>query len=392
MAATSWMRGAPCSRMRRSIAGCSAISPDMMRPGTSRGSSRPERGVGRHAGGVPMRCRTGQADQAIAGSASGREGRTGRGVRGAGRPPHSCPILLDSTLDWSIPQGSTHQIGRHSVEVVIVPDATAGGELIAEAIASLLSRKPDALLGVATGSTPLPIYRALAAKVASGACRPASRAPHLASWTSTSGCPRATRSRTAPWSCVQVVEPLGLSEASFMGPDGSAEDVQAACEAYDRALAEAGGVDLPAACSASGTDGHIGFSAPVLSLASRTRIKTLTEQTLGGQRALLRRRHRPGAAPRDHPGHRDHPWTPGTRSCWPPGEGKAEAVAESGWRGRSPRSRCRASALQLHPHATVAADEGRRVEAEAGGLLPRHGIGEAGVGAGAVAAVRCTRG
>ena len=51
------------------------------------------------------------------------------------------------------------------MEVVIVPDATAGGELIAETIASLLSRKPDALLGVATGSTPLPIYQALAAKV-----------------------------------------------------------------------------------------------------------------------------------------------------------------------------------------------------------------------------------
>ena len=63
-------------------------------------------------------------------------------------------------------------IGRHSVEVVIVPDATAGGELIAEAIAALLRRKPDALLGVATGSTPLPVYKALAAKVRSGAVDP----------------------------------------------------------------------------------------------------------------------------------------------------------------------------------------------------------------------------
>lgn len=55
------------------------------------------------------------------------------------------------------------------MEVVIVPDAKAGGELIAEAMAQLLRRKPDALLGVATGSTPLPIYEALAAKVKSGA-------------------------------------------------------------------------------------------------------------------------------------------------------------------------------------------------------------------------------
>lgn len=54
------------------------------------------------------------------------------------------------------------------MEVVIVPDAKAGGELIAGAIGALLSRKPDALLGVATGSTPLPIYQALTAKVRSG--------------------------------------------------------------------------------------------------------------------------------------------------------------------------------------------------------------------------------
>ncbi|MGW2273746.1 glucosamine-6-phosphate deaminase, partial [Streptomyces yangpuensis] len=37
------------------------------------------------------------------------------------------------------------------MEVVIVPDAKAGGELIAEAMAALVRRKPDALLGVATG-------------------------------------------------------------------------------------------------------------------------------------------------------------------------------------------------------------------------------------------------
>ena len=42
------------------------------------------------------------------------------------------------------------------MEVVIVPDAKSGGELIAEAMAQLLRRKPAALLGVATGSTPLP--------------------------------------------------------------------------------------------------------------------------------------------------------------------------------------------------------------------------------------------
>jgi glucosamine-6-phosphate deaminase len=81
------------------------------------------------------------------------------------------------------------------MEVVIVPDAKAGGELIAEAIAALIARKPDALLGVATGSTPLPIYRALAERVAGGGLDVSGCAS--ASSTSTSACRRATPSPTA---------------------------------------------------------------------------------------------------------------------------------------------------------------------------------------------------
>ncbi|MQT02197.1 glucosamine-6-phosphate deaminase, partial [Streptomyces jumonjinensis] len=161
------------------------------------------------------------------------------------------------------------------MEVVIVPDSAAGGELIAEAMADLLRRKPDALLGVATGSTPLPIYEALAAKVRS-ADVDASRARicQLDEYVGLpSGHPESYRSVVLR----EVIEPLGLTESSFMGPDGTADDVAAACEAYDRALAEAGGVDLQ--LLGIGTDGHIGFNEPCSSLASRTRIKTLTEQT-----------------------------------------------------------------------------------------------------------------
>src|SRR5581483_9559887 len=75
----------------------------------------------------------------------------------------------------------------------------------------------------------------------------------------------------------EVLEPLGIGMEAFLGPDGTAEDVQGACAAYEAALAGAGGVDLQ--LLGIGTDGHIGFNEPCSSLASRTRIKTLTEQT-----------------------------------------------------------------------------------------------------------------
>lgn len=133
------------------------------------------------------------------------------------------------------------------MEVVIVPDAKAGGELIAEAMAQLLRRKPDALLGVATGSTPLPIYEALAAKVGGGEVD-ASKA-RIAQLDEYVGLPTGHPESYRATVLREVVEPLGLSEGSFMGPDGSAEDVQAACEAYDKALAAAAW--WTSSCSAS---------------------------------------------------------------------------------------------------------------------------------------------
>ncbi|HET6860086.1 MAG TPA: glucosamine-6-phosphate deaminase [Streptomyces sp.] len=240
------------------------------------------------------------------------------------------------------------------MEVVIVPDAKAGGELIAEGIAGLLSRKPDALLGVATGSTPLPIYQALTAKVRAGAVD-ASRA-RICQLDEYVGLPTGHPESYRSVVLREVVEPLGLTEESFMGPDGAAEDVQAACEAYERTLAGAGGVDLQ--ILGIGTDGHIGFNEPCSSLASRTRIKTLTRQTRQDNARFF---DSPDEVPH-------HVITQGIGTILEArhlvllatGSGKAEAVAQT---VEGPVSALvPASALQLHPHATVVIDEAAAVQ------------------------------
>ncbi|MEU3601787.1 glucosamine-6-phosphate deaminase [Streptomyces sp. NPDC006798] len=235
------------------------------------------------------------------------------------------------------------------MEVVIVPDAAAGGELIAEAMAALLRRKPDALLGVATGSTPLPVYQALAAKVRAGEVEMSgARICQLDEYVGLpAGHPESYRSVVLR----EVVEPLGLPESSFIGPDGAADDVAAACAAYDRALTEAGGVDLQ--LLGIGTDGHIGFNEPCSSLASRTRIKTLTEQTRKDNARFF--------DSVDEVPH--HVITQGIGTILEArhlvllatGEAKADAVALA---VEGPLSALvPASALQLHPHATIVADE-----------------------------------
>ncbi|MGX1850474.1 glucosamine-6-phosphate deaminase [Streptomyces sp. NPDC055299] len=235
------------------------------------------------------------------------------------------------------------------MEVVIVPDAMAGGELIAEALAALLRRKPAALLGVATGSTPLPVYEALAARVRAGSVD-ASRA-RICQLDEYVGLPAGHPESYRSVVLREVVEPLGLDADSFMGPDGTAEDVQAACAAYDGALREAGGVDLQ--LLGIGTDGHIGFNEPCSSLASRTRIKTLTQQTRKDNARFF---DRPEEVPH-------HVITQGIGTILEArhlvllatGAGKADAVARA---VEGPvAALVPASALQLHPHATVVVDE-----------------------------------
>lgn len=161
------------------------------------------------------------------------------------------------------------------MEVVILKDSAEIGRLGADAIESLVTRKPGAVLGLATGSSPLSIYDELIARYEAGRvsfnqCRGFTLDEYV-------GLPA-----DHPESYRNVIDTVFVSRVDFppgavRGPDGLAADIPAFCAEYDRAIRDAGGVDLQ--ILGIGTDGHIGFNEPGSSLASRTRIKTLTRQT-----------------------------------------------------------------------------------------------------------------
>lgn len=161
------------------------------------------------------------------------------------------------------------------MEVVILADAKDIGVLAADAICALFDRKQDAVLGLATGSSPLPIYDELAARCDAG----------LVSFRQARGFTLdeyVGLSVDHPERYRNVIDTAFVTRVDFapgavQGPDGLAADIPAACTAYEDAIREAGGVDLQ--ILGIGTDGHIGFNEPGSSLASRTRIKTLTRQT-----------------------------------------------------------------------------------------------------------------
>jgi glucosamine-6-phosphate deaminase len=161
------------------------------------------------------------------------------------------------------------------MEIVILDDAPAIGRVGADAVAALLQRRPDAVLGLATGSSPLALYDELAARCAAGTVSFAqARGFTLDEYVGLAA--------DHPENYRNVIDTTFVGRVDFapgavQGPDGLADDIAAACAGYEAAIADAGGVDLQ--ILGIGTDGHIGFNEPGSSLASRTRIKTLTKQT-----------------------------------------------------------------------------------------------------------------
>ncbi len=161
------------------------------------------------------------------------------------------------------------------MEVVILQDAKAIGGVAADAIESLLGRKPAAVLGLATGSSPLAIYDELAARC--GAGRLSFRQARGFTLDEYVGLPADHPERYRTVIDTVFVSLVDFAPGAVQGPDGLAADIPAACAEYENAICEAGGIDLQ--ILGIGTDGHIGFNEPGSSLASRTRIKTLTRQT-----------------------------------------------------------------------------------------------------------------
>lgn len=155
---------------------------------------------------------------------------------------------------------------------IVILDQTAAGELAADVILALVAKKPDAVLGLATGSTPLGVYKALAAR---GADLAGVRGFALDEYVGLPpGHPESYRAVITR----EVVEPLGLNPSLVRVP-GDRGPIETAGADYERSIREAGGVDLQ--ILGIGTDGHIGFNEPGSSLESLTRVKTLTQQTRG---------------------------------------------------------------------------------------------------------------
>ncbi|MCZ2404116.1 glucosamine-6-phosphate deaminase [Paenarthrobacter sp. Z7-10] len=235
------------------------------------------------------------------------------------------------------------------MEVVILLNSKDIGVLAADAIETLVRQKPSAVLGLATGSSPLPIYNELARRYEEEGLSFAQA--HGFALDEYVGLPTGHQQSYREVIRREFTNRVDIRPENVHGPDGAAEDILAACRNYEEAIRAAGGVDLQ--ILGVGTDGHIGFNEPGSSLASRTRIKTLIEQTRRDNARFFDRLE-------DVP---HHVVTQGLGTIMDArhvilvaaGKGKAHAVRD--FVEGPVAAVCAASVLQLHPHATIVIDE-----------------------------------
>jgi glucosamine-6-phosphate deaminase len=240
------------------------------------------------------------------------------------------------------------------MEIIIKPNAAAAQEEAARVLARQIRRRPDSVLGLATGSTPVGVYAWLVMQHQKGQLD-FSRVQtfNLDEYVGLeSGHPQSYREFMRQ----HLFTKVNLREENIHFPDGLASDISAHCGDYEAAIHRAGGIDMQ--LLGIGTEGHIGFNEPSSSLASRTRLKTLTPKTAADNAKFFDGAER---VPR-------HVITMGVgtimeaRECLlvALGDGKAKAVA--GMAEGPITADLPASILQMHPRCKLIVDEAAAVK------------------------------
>jgi glucosamine-6-phosphate deaminase len=154
------------------------------------------------------------------------------------------------------------------------PDAASAAEAGADLVADVLAAQRAPVLGVATGSSPLPLYRALSARVSRG--RLDLSAASVVALDEYVGIPADHPQSYRTYVDRQITGPLRLDPRLVRLPDGTG-DPEASAAAYERHLAELGRVDLQVL--GLGHNGHLGFNEPGTAFDSTTHVVELSERT-----------------------------------------------------------------------------------------------------------------
>lgn len=235
------------------------------------------------------------------------------------------------------------------MEVIIQKDYQQMSRVAARVVVEVLNAKPNAVLGMATGSTPLGLYQELVRMYEAGEV----------------DFSRVTTFNLDEYVSLSVSHPqsyhyfmrenffnhVNIPPQNINIPSGTTDNYPAFCEWYEQRIQECGGIDLQ--ILGIGSDGHIAFNEPTSSMTSRTRLKTLARSTIDDNARFFDRRE-------DVP---VYAITMGVGTILDAqkiillGSGKSKASAIAAMVEGPVTSMITASALQMHTDAKVIVDE-----------------------------------
>jgi glucosamine-6-phosphate deaminase len=160
---------------------------------------------------------------------------------------------------------------------IIVKDAVEEmSKCAARVVARTINAKPNSVLGLATGSTPLGLYRELVRLHKDEGL-------DFSQVTTFNLDEYVGLTQNHPQSYhyfmhENLFKHINIAKQNIYIPSGTTDNYAAFCQWYEHRIRECGGIDLQ--LLGIGTDGHIAFNEPSSSLGSRTRIKTLARQTI----------------------------------------------------------------------------------------------------------------
>lgn len=219
----------------------------------------------------------------------------------------------------------------------------------ADILAAQIQLKPNCVLGLATGTTPIGAYQGLIKKYESGSLDFSEvRTYNLDEYR---GLTHEDPQSYHYFMNDQLFSHVNIDPANVHVPDGANTDADAACADYDRMVAEAGYCDLQ--LLGIGRNGHIGFNEPADEFSKGTHCVDLTESTIEANSRLFEKEE---DVPRQA-------YTMGTQTIMNArcilvvanGENKAQAVRDMCFGPIVPT--CPASILQLHPNVFVICDD-----------------------------------
>lgn len=161
------------------------------------------------------------------------------------------------------------------MNVIVVNNYDQMSEKGAELVRSQITEKPRSVLGLATGSTPLGVYRLLVEMAKTGLDFSGVTTFNLDEYVGLAADhPQSYRYYMEE----NLFSGVNIPTENTFIPNGTADDIAEECQAYDRRIKSAGGIDLQ--LLGIGTNAHIGFNEPGAAFGTTTRVVDLAESTI----------------------------------------------------------------------------------------------------------------